>query len=163
MLKKVFAVVGIPTLAITLTACAAEVPLDAAPDANNPDCAQVTVRLPDTVTTHAKRATNAQATGAWGDPAVVILRCGLPISTPTTDPCITVNGIDWVVDDSAAPRYRFEAYGRSPGLEVFVDSEQISGTDALLELSPAVQQLPQVRQCLTSSTSLDSTDIQLDN
>jgi hypothetical protein len=59
------------------------------------------------------------------------------------------------VDDSAAPIYRFEAYGRSPGLAVFVDSEQVSGTEAVLDLGSVVQQLPQLRQCTSLTDTLD--------
>ncbi|MDO4241387.1 MAG: DUF3515 domain-containing protein [Microbacteriaceae bacterium] len=139
-----------------LTACGAgPVPMKAAEDANNPACANVTVRLPDTVGALKKRSTNAQATGAWGDPAVVLLRCGLPVSAPTTQPCVNVNGIDWIVDESKAPNYRFEAYGRDPGLEVLVDSTKTSGTDALLELGSAISQLPQTRQCSSVKESTE--------
>ncbi|GAB2569705.1 DUF3515 family protein [Leucobacter ruminantium] len=136
-----------------LTGCAGDVPMDAAPDANDPACADVIVRLPQTVAELDKRTTNAQATGAWGDPAGVLLYCGIEPSGPTTQECVNVNGVDWIVDDSRAPLYRFEAYGRSPGLEVIVDSEKASGTAAVLDLGAVVKELPQVRQC----TSVDDT------
>ena len=35
------------------------------------------------------------AVHAWGDPAV-IARCGLPALGPTTEQCISVDGVDWV-------------------------------------------------------------------
>lgn len=151
------------TSLLPLAACATEVPLKPAADANNPLCAHVTVRLPGNIGEHKKRATNAQATGAWGEPAIVILRCGLKVSEPTTAACINVNGVDWIVDNTDAPRYRFEAYGRNPGLEIFVDADAISGTDALLELSPAVQQLPQERKCSAVNDTLSSNEIKLEN
>ncbi len=147
-------------LTVTLAGCSTSVPVEPAASANDPLCAEVSVRLPESIGKLKKRATTAQATGAWGDPAAVILRCGTPESQPTTDPCISVDGVDWVIDKSTAPRYRFEAYGRSPGLEVFVDSELASGTDALLELSAAVKRLPQPRQCSAHSDSLDSNQIE---
>lgn len=132
-----------------LTGCAADVPMEPAVDANNPACADVTVRLPDTVASLKQRTTNAQATGAWGNPAEVLLRCGIEPSGPTEDSCINVNGVDWIVDESRAPMYRFEAYGRSPGIEVIVNGDRVSGTDAVIDLGAVVKVLPQTRQCLS--------------
>ena len=87
-----------------------------AENANDPACADVIVRLPDEIGELKRRNTNAQSTGAWGDPAGVLLYCGIEPSGPTTDQCVSVNGIDWIMDDSEAPLFRFEAYGREPGL-----------------------------------------------
>ncbi|WP_449283525.1 DUF3515 family protein [Leucobacter sp.] len=138
-----------------LTACAGDVPMEAAENANDPACADVIVRLPAQVAGMDRRTTNAQSTGAWGNPAAVQLQCGIEPSGPTTDSCVNVNGVDWIVDDSAAPIYRFEAYGRSPGLAVFVDSDQVSGTEAVLDLGAVAQQLPQLRQCTSLTDTLD--------
>lgn len=140
-------------LSAGLAGCAGDVPLDAAVNANDPACADVIVRLPQTVADLEQRTTNAQSTGAWGDPAGVLLRCGIEPSGPTTDECVNVNGIDWIIDRSNPPLYRFEAYGRTPGLEVIVDSEQASGTATVVDLASVVSILPQERQC----TSLDET------
>lgn len=139
-----------------VSACSSgEVPMDAAEDANNPACADVIVRLPDTVADLDRRTTNAQSTGAWGDPAGVLLRCGVEPSGPTTDECVDVNGVDWIIDRSNAPLYRFEAYGRSPGLEVIVNSEQASGTATVVDLAAVVQYLPQERECTSLADTLD--------
>lgn len=140
-------------LSLTLSGCASAVPMEPADDANNPACADVIVRLPKTVADLPKRATNAQATGAWGDPVGVELRCGVPTSGPTTDMCVSVKGVDWIIDDSEAPIYRFEAYGREPGLEVFVNSELASGTMVATDLTNVAQMLPQVRQCTSYDDS----------
>lgn len=130
--------------------------MDAAPDANDPACADVIVRLPQTLDGAARRDTNAQATGAWGNPASVLLYCGIEPSGPTTDTCVNVKGVDWILDDSRAPLFRFEAYGRSPGLEVIVNAEeQVSGTNVLAELTPSVSLLPQERHCSSLTESLD--------
>ncbi|QIK62169.1 DUF3515 domain-containing protein [Leucobacter viscericola] len=142
------------SLASLLTGCAGEVPMEPAKDANNPACADVTVRLPKTVAGLDKRTTNAQATGAWGDPPSVQLKCGIKPSGPTTDSCVNVNGVDWIIDESAAPIYRFEAYGRTPGLEVFVDSKKVSGTDVVTDLSAVAKQLPQERKCTSLTDGL---------
>lgn len=138
-----------------LSGCAGEVPLEAAENANDPACADVIVRLPARVADLDKRTTNAQATGAWGDPAGVLLYCGIEPMGPTTQECVNVNGVDWIVDDTRAPLYRFEAYGREPGLQVIVDSEKASGTAAVLDLSAVVKELPQVRQCTSVNDTFE--------
>ncbi len=138
-----------------LTACAGVYPMEPAPGANDPACADVIVRLPDTVAELQRRSTNAQSTGAWGDPAAVLLYCGIEPSGPTTDECVSVNGVDWIIDRSNAPLYRFEAYGRSPGLEVVVDSEQVSGTEVVVALGPVAKLLPQERECVSLADSLE--------
>lgn len=140
---------SIGVLTFGLTGCAGTVPMHPAENANDPDCASVIVRLPDSVSGLPKRTTNAQATGAWGDPVGVELRCGIQPSGPTTDDCVNVNGVDWIIDDSEAPLYRFEAYGRSPGLEVFVNNEVASGTSTVNDLASVAKLLPQTRQCLS--------------
>lgn len=149
------ALVGFSTV---LTGCTAAVPMNAAEDANDPACASVMVRLPDTLDGLSKRETTAQATAAWGEPASILLTCGIEPSGPSALPCVTVNGVDWIRDDANAPVYRFEAYGRQPGLEVIIDSAAdagVSGTNALVDLGPAVSQLEQTRQCVSLVDSLE--------
>ena len=149
--------IGTSALAVTglLTGCTGDVPMEPAPDANNPACADVIVRLPDAVADLERRTTNAQSTGAWGDPAGVLLYCGVEPSGPTTDDCVNVNGVDWIIDRTNAPLYRFEAYGRTPGLAVIVDSEKASGTETVVDLGAVVQLLPQTRQCTSLADTLD--------
>ena len=137
--------------ALALAGCRGpSVPMEPAPLANAPECAEVTVRLPDTVDDLELRQTNAQATGAWGTPASVLLHCGVPTPGPTTDRCLSLNGIDWVEDDSRAPTYVFTTYGRSPAAQVTIDASAgvISGTNVLIDLGPAVQHLPVVGGCV---------------
>ena len=83
----------------------------------------------------------------WGDPAAVLLRCGVPSPGPTTDPCVNVNGVDWVEDDSDKPNYRFTTVGRTPAVEVILDNDVVSGAATLADLSSAVATLPQTGQC----------------
>ena len=156
-LKRVAAIVAVSSIAGLLAGCAGDVPMDPAADAENPACANVIVRLPQTVAGMEKRTTNAQSTGAWGDPASVLLYCGIEPIGPTTDTCVNVNGVDWVIDESQAPLYRFEAYGRAPGLEVIVDSEQVSGTEVAVDLSAVAKELPQERRCTSLSDTFDIT------
>lgn len=140
--------------------CSPAVPMDAAADASSPDCAAVSVRLPDVLASgtsaeQAERETNAQATGAWGSPASVLLRCGVTAPGPTTDRCVSVDGVDWVIDESDAPRYRFTTYGRTPAVEVLVDNDVVSGTTVIAELSPAVTVIPVTGQCTTTGASIE--------
>jgi hypothetical protein len=108
-------------LTLSLSACSPTISLEPAADANNPGCAEVIVRLPDAVDGQERRTTNAQSTAAWGNPATVILRCGIEPVEISTLPCVTANGVDWIVDDSAKPSFRFISFGRTPALEVIVD------------------------------------------
>ncbi|CAN7307766.1 DUF3515 family protein [Microbacterium sp. LjRoot45] len=129
-------------LASLLSACATTVSLQPAPAADSPDCAAVTVRLPATVDGQPRVWTDAQATGAWGAPSSVILTCGLEPPGPSTLQCQSVGGVDWLIDDSEAPRYRFTTFGRVPAVEVYLDYDVVSGNDVLNALSGAVGMLP---------------------
>ncbi|GAA2461647.1 DUF3515 domain-containing protein [Agromyces soli] len=137
--------------ALLLAACTPIVPFEPAPEASDADCASLVVRLPDTVAELPKRETNAQGTGAWGEPASVLLRCGVPVPGPTTERCVSVDGIDWIIDESDAPRYLFTTYGRTPAVEVLVDNDVVGGTTAIADLSNAVGVIPADGGC----TSVD--------
>lgn len=130
-----------------LAACSPVITLDAAPDANNPACAEISVRLPDAVGDQGRRSTNAQATAAWGEPSSVILRCGLPEVLVSELPCVSAGEIDWLVDDSASPKYRFITFGRNPATEVIVDSTVISGVSALEGVASAVANIAATKWC----------------
>jgi len=134
--------------AILLTGCSAAVPMQPAADAVNPACADIIVRLPTTVADQPERETNAQATGAWGDPTAVLLTCGVAVPGPTTLPCVSINGVDWIEDDSDKPRYRYTTYGRDPATEVYIDSELVSGSTTLVDLASAIANVPATTQCL---------------
>lgn len=133
---------------VLLTGCTAAVPLQPAPDATNATCADLIVRLPAAVADQPERETNAQSTGAWGDPAVALLHCGVDVPGPTTLPCLNIDGIDWIMDESDAPRTRFTTYGRDPATEVVVDTEKVSGSTVLVDLASAVSIVPATNECL---------------
>lgn len=132
---------------LLLSGCTATVNLEAAEDSNNPACAEVMVRLPDTLGEHQQRFTNSQATAAWGDPSAVLLRCGLPEVTISELPCVTAGNFDWLVDDSQAPSYRFISYATSPAVEVIVNSDAASGVTTLESLEAAVSVIDQTKRC----------------
>ncbi len=141
-------------LVVALSGCATTVALTPADAANDPACADVMVRLPDTVAGQTRRSTNAQSTAAWGDPASVILRCGLPDSGPSPLPCFTVDNIDWLRDAAKDPSFTFVTYGRIPAVEVLIDSTAVSGTSALSDLSAAVGTLEPLHACLDATDPL---------
>jgi hypothetical protein len=142
------------TAMLAFAGCSQAVPIETAPLASDPDCAAVVVRLPDTLAKdteaeQVKRETNAQGTGAWGEPASVILRCGAETPGPTTDRCVSVNGVDWIIDESQKPNYLFTTYGRTPAVEVLVDNDVVSGTTVITELAAAVSAIPADGACTT--------------
>ncbi len=136
---------------LLLSGCTATVNLEAAEDANNPACAEVMVRLPDVLGEHEKRLTNSQSTSAWGNPAAVLLRCGLPKVTISDLPCVTAGNFDWLVDDSQAPSYRFISYATDPAVEVVVDSDVASGVTTLESLEAAIGVIDQSKRCTSIS------------
>ncbi|MET4703847.1 DUF3515 family protein [Frigoribacterium sp. UYMn621] len=137
-----------PLLLGLVTACAPTVPLTPAADATNPKCAEIIVRLPQSVVGQPIRETNAQATSAWGNPTSVLLRCGVAQPAPSAS-CSTVNGVDWVVDVSGSPRYVYTTWGRSPATQVVVDTKLTQGQEAIIldALANAVGTIPQTKQC----------------
>ncbi|WP_262406202.1 DUF3515 domain-containing protein [Protaetiibacter sp. SSC-01] len=143
-------------LAVTLSGCASVVPMEPAEGANDPGCADVIVRLPDTVAGQERRETNAQATGAWGSPASVLLYCGVEVPSASTQRCIQVDGIFWLVDGSQEPTYVLRSYGREPAIDVVVDGAVAGPTPALMDLSRAVSfTRPNGHEC----TDLEDADI----
>jgi len=119
---------------LALTGCSTTVALTPAEDANNPQCAEVTVRLPQSIAEQDRRWTDAQATGAYGSDGktTVIVTCGVTVPGPTAElQCVTLEGIDWLVDESEAPKMRMTSYGRNPAVQVFVDTEVVSANKVL--------------------------------
>ncbi|WP_426623949.1 DUF3515 family protein [Leifsonia sp. McL0607] len=155
--RQVALAVTIAASALALAGCTPTVSLDPGADANNPGCAEISVRLPDSVTDKDRRQTDAQATGAWGDPAAVLLRCGVPPLGPTTKPCVDVNGIDWVLmSDPAAKQVVYQTFGRTPATEVVIDHVSGASDAAVLpEFASAIASVKQTQKCLsTLDTSL---------
>ena len=139
-------------LALALTGCVPTVSMQPETLANDPSCAEVSVRLPQTLAGETRRWTDAQATAAWGDPSAILLTCGLTPPGPTTLPCSDVGGVDWIIDDSEAPNYRFTTFGRTPAVQVYLDYDRVSSGDALRELSRAVSELPVDGECTDRPT-----------
>ncbi|MBO3663921.1 DUF3515 family protein [Microbacterium sp. NEAU-LLB] len=125
--------------------------MPAADDANNPACAEITVRLPESLGAEGefpRRWTDAQATAAWGDPTAAMLSCGVAVPGPSTLQCVTFGGVDWVVDISELPYQRITTYGRNPATQVYVNTEVISPSVVLEAISPKVKPIEATASCV---------------
>lgn len=156
--------VGAAVLGAALAGCSAPVSVQPAPDAANPACAPLMLALPDTLGDTQLRKTTSQATAAWGDPAAAVLRCGVASPGPSTDRCVSVNGVDWVIRENgstAAPgassssaaagdggTYTLTTFGREPATELLLDTGRLSSATVLASLSPAVSKVPATKHCV---------------
>ena len=148
-MKRLFAT-GLLAVALATTSCAPTVHLEPAEGANDPACAEVSVRLPSgSIADHERVWTDAQATAAWGDPSAILFTCGLEPPAPSTLQCVSIGGVDWIVDETDFPKLRMTTYGRTPAAQVYVDTEELSSNDVLASLSNAVNMLPENAQCTT--------------
>ena len=71
----------------------------------------------------------------------MIATCGWPELGPTTDPCIQVDGVDWVahqLDDGV----QFRTFGRSPVIEVLLPKAYAPETLLLPAFGAAARALP---------------------
>ena len=158
MIRKVSAVLGLVAAAAALTACTPTVHVEPAADANDPLCAEVSVRLPKVIGELDRVWTDAQATAAWGDPTTVIFSCGFETPTASTLQCVTFDGVDWLVDDADYPKLRLTTFGRTPAAQAYVDTTQISGDAVLEALSLPASRLPQSRKCTSVSGATPESD-----
>jgi hypothetical protein len=132
-----------------LAGCSPVVDVTAAQDAANPACAPMMVALPDAIGDAGLRKTNSQATAAWGDPSQVILRCGVNVPGPTTDRCVSVNGVDWVIKEGETA-WTLTTFGRVPATEILLtkDQETVSSATVLADLSAAAAKIPATGNCV---------------
>lgn len=146
------ATAGVATIAaiVTLSGCTGVLVVDAAENAADPDCALPILLMPDQIGDLSQRTTSSQGTTAWGEPASVIVRCGVPEPAPTTDPCVNVDGVDWVQVRAEDDTWQFVSYGRSPAVEVLVTPSVVSGATALASVSSAVSEIEQTAQCVSA-------------
>lgn len=133
--------------ALALGGCAPAVDVAPAADAADPGCAPMMVALPDAIGEHRLRKTNSQATAAWGDPSRVILRCGVNVPGPTTDRCVSVNDVDWVIKEGN-PVWTLTTFGREPATEILMDPDKISSATVLADLSAAAAKIKASRNCV---------------
>jgi hypothetical protein len=149
-MKSTLTLAAVAVVAVgLLTGCSPTVALSPAASATSAKCASVVVLLPDTVSTLPQRQTNAQGTGAWGEPPDILLHCGVPVPDPNSLPCVTVDGIDWLRNDKRAPVYTFTTYGRDPAVAVTINAKDVKadGNQALNDLAIAVAEIPAKHHC----------------
>ncbi|GAB2910806.1 MULTISPECIES: DUF3515 family protein [Streptomyces] len=140
ILASVLTLAGAALLAIQFLP--AEAPsAEGAPQAKGAICRDLAEGYPDKIGGHEKTATSPGA-AVYGD-NVITLRCGLPEMLPTTDMCVTVNGVDWVLKNSGQGEgdKTITTFGRKPAAEAVIDPEVPSDV-ALVELAAAVKNLP---------------------
>lgn len=146
----------VAALALLLAGCAPTVSMTPAPQATSARCAGVIVRLPETIGSEGRRSTDAQATAAWGTPASVTLTCGVRTPLATTTTCLTVGGIDWLVEQQrigGVDRSVATTFGRDPGVQVVVDTTAVDAPTALGDVADpiAAATRPNGVRCLSKS------------
>jgi hypothetical protein len=158
-LRVAAAALAAVALATLLAGCTPTVAMEPAAHANDPKCAAVTVQLPDEVAGQKQDHTNAQATGAWGDPVKVQLRCGVTPLGPTTKPCVTVasgrDSVDWVLTNNPDDKVlTYVTFGRTPAIEVTIKhgAGGVSDANVLPDLAQAVAGIKQstTRKCISA-------------
>ncbi|WP_314453994.1 DUF3515 family protein [uncultured Microbacterium sp.] len=139
---RTLALLAVLALVPGLAACSTTVAMEPAKLANDPACASVISRLPESISGQERRWTDAQATGAWGNPASILMTCGLEPPAPSTLPCRSVDGVDWIVDESQAADKLFTltTYGREPAIQVFLDQGTASSGDVARALGPLIRE-----------------------
>jgi hypothetical protein len=132
-----------------LSGCAPVVSLaPAAEFANDPECAEAIVRMPEAISSYPLRQTDAQGTAAWGEPTVVLFYCGVPVPEVSDLPCVPVEGIFWLREEVDAG-LAYTTYGRDPAVRVVVDPDAVGPGVVLDELSNAVSfTSPTGRECV---------------
>lgn len=142
-LPRVFTALAVGAALLTTSACAPIVALDPAPDANSPACADVMVRVPDSLQGYERRETNAQATAAWGEPVSVIVRCGVEVPVASELDCWEISGTYWLRDGSDEPTVVFTSFGRDPAVDVVLDTNAATPGVVLVDLANAVSSAPE--------------------
>jgi hypothetical protein len=151
LLRRTATALCVAAIALPLAACSSTVALDPAPKADTVGCADVVVRLPATLESLKQQDTNAQGTGAWGSPAAVVLTCGITTPRVSDQSCYPVEGVDWLVDYRGKDAV-YTTYGRSPGVQVVVDTKVVpSAPNVLFDLASAVGTIPENRRCQSAS------------
>jgi hypothetical protein len=115
---------------------------------SDPVCRKAAAAWPATVSGRETVTTDPvdPAVHAWGDPAIVA-RCGVVAPGPTTDECLTVNGVDWVATP-LSDGTRFVTYGRDPAIEVLIPKSDVPEGSLLPAFTTSAQALPETgRHC----------------
>ncbi|MFK0295640.1 DUF3515 domain-containing protein [Streptomyces sp. NPDC090442] len=125
-----------------------EIP-ESAPNASSPLCVKIEKKYPIEMLGEERRRVEAQGVAVWGD-SKVVLRCGMEPPRPTVDPCMNVNGVDWVLVEQKSNQSQktLITYGRAPAVEVIISDGSPSAGDGLVDLSASIKGIPQKSKCL---------------
>ncbi len=141
MLRRVMLVPFGLVLGVLLSGCGGGDGVEAAPHAADPGCTALMARLPATVLGRTRRSLDVKGVAEWGDPAIV-LRCGVTVPGPTTDPGSAVDDVCWVQTQSKK-YYEFTSFGHTPATQVLLPVSLAStGESALVDLNEAVAGTP---------------------
>ena len=130
--------------------------IEPGPYAGNPKCSDVISRAPETVLSKHRDDVTGKGVASWGDGSVV-LRCGVTPLRPTTNLCVDINDVDWVLDEKRAQKDGVQAlttYGRTPAVEVTVEGDGPKAGAALVDVNRAVRGIPQKSKCLALGDTL---------
>lgn len=130
------------------TACGSTATVEAAEDAAHPDCAEVMLSLPEEIAEFPLRETTSQATAVYGDPSAVVIRCGVAPPGPSTEHCVTAEGVDWLAIEREED-WQLISYGREPAIEVTLDIERVASSTAMVALGGSAEHVEQTRECST--------------
>jgi Protein of unknown function (DUF3515) len=133
---------------LALAGCARAVTVTLPARAGDEVCLKAGTAYPASVSGRQEVGTDpaSAAVRAWGDPPI-IARCGVTPPAPTTEDCLTVNGVDWVATP-LSDGTQFVTYGRDPALEVLIPKGDIPEGSLLPAFTAAAQSLPETgRHC----------------
>lgn len=126
--------------------------LRAAERASGPACAGLAGRWPGRLDGHDRERVAVTGAEAWGGGAVTA-RCGLVSPGPSPDPCMSVNGVDWLLElarSRQSGKKVLVSYGRTPAVEVTISPGVRAVDSVLIDLSEAVAPITQRSHCLDS-------------
>lgn len=118
--------------------------------AGAPHCRRIADSAPASLGGLPRHDSSLPGIAVWGDRDIV-LRCGVTPPGPTSDPCFSVDGVDWVIDLAQSTRSRkvIVTYGRVPATQVIFGGA--GKTDAaLVDLSRIVAPVRQTSNCIST-------------
>lgn len=121
------------------------------PFAADPACGRLADRYPDRLGGATRDRVTFEGLAVWGH-GTVELRCGVNPPGPTTDACVSVDGVDWVWRKTTGDgRKKLVTYGRSPAVEVSIADSAAGPDAALVDLGRLVAPIREGAKCLSST------------
>ncbi|MET7476695.1 DUF3515 family protein [Streptomyces sp. NPDC005648] len=123
--------------------------VEAAAHGGTAQCARVVRGYADSLAGQRRDDNSQPGVGVWGG-GTVTARCGVEPPAPTTDACVSVDGVDWVwrPAKSGEDRRVLVTYGRDPAVEVAISDRVGATDDVLVEMSRAVRAIPRHARCI---------------